>query len=418
MSNSDVMPNLPNTTTSTNDLFDQDGGARSHLQQTTNSSVNVSSNSSLNSSSVKPIVSKSSDGVSTDKKRKVLSSSRQKKFHRRFKQVAVDEEVINCMYFDKIFHLNVHLQKFTIFKCFLDFSCAFVSDILLQGHMYITNNHVAFYSNVFGYVTKLLIPLTSMTKLSKEKTVKIIPNALAVATGDERHVFSSFLSREAAYQLIISVWKEALPTGSVIEVSTTFAELKCAAPLINADTEPRKISTLQVHHRRTNSNSGLSEVDDESSSAISGNECLRKLLQSQKSHSADELILNDQLSSLNCNSSCNSNSNSNPSNCDLIANRDSNSEIDVSQLINANSLASTPKVAGSVDKLKPTQSETSSIDLLKYKIPRTVHIAYFGVSLAIILALVAIFLFYRITELKSTRLTRSFPMDDLNAVKI
>lgn len=36
-----------------------------------------------------------------------------------------------------------------------DFSCALVADILLQGHLYITENYFAFYSNVFGYVTKV-----------------------------------------------------------------------------------------------------------------------------------------------------------------------------------------------------------------------------------------------------------------------
>ena len=37
----------------------------------------------------------------------------------------------------------------------LGYSCALVSDILLQGHLYITENYFAFHSNVFGYVTKV-----------------------------------------------------------------------------------------------------------------------------------------------------------------------------------------------------------------------------------------------------------------------
>ena len=36
-----------------------------------------------------------------------------------------------------------------------DYSCALVGDILLQGQLYITSNYFAFYSNVFGYVTKV-----------------------------------------------------------------------------------------------------------------------------------------------------------------------------------------------------------------------------------------------------------------------
>ena len=41
------------------------------------------------------------------------------------------------------------------FTTFLGYSCALVSDILLQGHLYLTENYFAFYSNVFGYVTKV-----------------------------------------------------------------------------------------------------------------------------------------------------------------------------------------------------------------------------------------------------------------------
>ena len=39
----------------------------------------------------------------------------------------------------------------------LGYSCALVGDILLQGHLYITENYFAFYSNVFGYVTKVSV---------------------------------------------------------------------------------------------------------------------------------------------------------------------------------------------------------------------------------------------------------------------
>ena len=42
-----------------------------------------------------------------------------------------------------------------MFSLFIGYSCALVSDILLQGHLYLTENYFAFYSNVFGYVTKV-----------------------------------------------------------------------------------------------------------------------------------------------------------------------------------------------------------------------------------------------------------------------
>ncbi|CAH2087411.1 unnamed protein product [Euphydryas editha] len=116
---------------------------------------------------------------------KQLSKSRQKKFQRHFPQVGPEERVLNY------------------------YSCALVGDLLLQGHLYITKNYFAFYSNVFGYVTKLLIPTTSVLRITKEKVARIIPNAVGVCTRDERHVFGSLLSRDSTYKLMLHVWKTA-----------------------------------------------------------------------------------------------------------------------------------------------------------------------------------------------------------------
>ncbi|XP_014600644.1 PREDICTED: GRAM domain-containing protein 3-like isoform X1 [Polistes canadensis] len=141
------------------------------------------------------------------------SSARQKKFHRHFTQsskfrhqVAADERVLNY------------------------YSCALVGDILLQGHLYITPNYFAFYSNVFGYVTKLLIPTTSVLKISKEKTAKIIPNAVAIATEDERHVFCSLLSRDSTFKLMKQVWDEALLPRTSPDVLPLPDEVKLLPP--------------------------------------------------------------------------------------------------------------------------------------------------------------------------------------------
>ncbi|XP_040572884.1 uncharacterized protein [Lepeophtheirus salmonis] len=116
------------------------------------------------------------------------SRSRQKKFLKNFKHSpqCADEVV---------------LQRY---------SCALVGDILLQGQMYITNNYFAFYSNVFGYITKLQIPIRSVIMLSKEKTAKIIPNAVGLSTSEEKHVFSSLLSRDSTLKFMTKVWKRVL----------------------------------------------------------------------------------------------------------------------------------------------------------------------------------------------------------------
>lgn len=110
------------------------------------------------------------------------------------------------------------------------YSCALVGDILLQGHLYITPNYFAFYSNVFGYVTKLLIPTVSVLKISKEKTARIIPNAVAVATEEERHVFCSLLSRDSTYKLMKQVWDAAMEPRPVEDALPEIVETKLLTP--------------------------------------------------------------------------------------------------------------------------------------------------------------------------------------------
>lgn len=93
VSNTNMMLKLPTMATSSNSHPTQD-----HLQPP----VNLSSNSS----SVKSI-------PSAGKKHKILSSGHQKKFHRHFKQLPLDEEVLNCMYLHCFeFNVNIHLPIF------------------------------------------------------------------------------------------------------------------------------------------------------------------------------------------------------------------------------------------------------------------------------------------------------------------
>lgn len=119
-----------------------------------------------------------------------MSESRIRKFHKLFNQKIPDDEKL----------LNY-------------FSCALIADILLQGHLFVSENFFSFYSNVFGYVTKLVIPISSVTFLTKEKTAKMFPNAIGIQVFDIKHVFGSFLSREVAFQLMQSMLKKTnMPT--------------------------------------------------------------------------------------------------------------------------------------------------------------------------------------------------------------
>jgi hypothetical protein len=135
------------------------------------------------------------------------SKARQKKFNRHFPAVDEDEKVLN------------------------HYSCALIGDILLQGHLYITKNYFAFYSNVFGYVTKLLIPMLSVEKITKEKTARIIPNAVGISTNEDKHVFGSLMSRDNTYRYMVKVW-EVAQNASLLVVEPEIVVSSCLSSSI------------------------------------------------------------------------------------------------------------------------------------------------------------------------------------------
>ncbi|KAG7476466.1 hypothetical protein MATL_G00083370 [Megalops atlanticus] len=85
------------------------------------------------------------------------------------------------------------------------YTCALQKDILYQGKLYISDNWICFYSKVFGKDTKIAVPVRSVTLIKKTKTAILVPNAIVIATAQERHVFVSFLSRDTTYKFLKSV---------------------------------------------------------------------------------------------------------------------------------------------------------------------------------------------------------------------
>ncbi|CAG2056795.1 unnamed protein product [Timema podura] len=76
--------------------------------------------------------------------------------------------------------------------------------------------------------SRILIPIISVLKISKEKTARIIPNAVGVVTEDEKHVFGTLLSRDSTYRFMVQVWKLALSDNAPSidkEIDTVSADL-------------------------------------------------------------------------------------------------------------------------------------------------------------------------------------------------
>lgn len=113
--------------------------------------------------------------------------SRDRKFHKRFKNLPELEKVL------KVYH------------------CAYVSDILLQGYLYITSDNFCFYSKILGRERLIEISICDVVDVTREKTAFIIPNAIGIHTVDNsKYVFGSLVSRNRTYHLMSSIWKRVM----------------------------------------------------------------------------------------------------------------------------------------------------------------------------------------------------------------
>lgn len=66
---------------------------------------------------------------------------------------------------------------------------------------------------------QLLIPMLSVEKITKEKTARIIPNAVGITTNSEdKHVFGSLISRDNTYRYMNEVWIAAKDMQAVPEI--------------------------------------------------------------------------------------------------------------------------------------------------------------------------------------------------------
>lgn len=127
----------------------------------------------------------------------------------------------------------------------LDYSCALQKDILVHGRLYITQNWICFYANIFRWETmvnniskrilclstlyifgglfililfsffyisfiQLTIRCDNIKAITKEKTARVIPNAVQILTENEKYFFTSFASRDKAFLMLFRVWQNAL----------------------------------------------------------------------------------------------------------------------------------------------------------------------------------------------------------------
>ena len=118
----------------------------------------------------------------------VASKKRNRDFHQLFRSVPDDDYLIE------------------------DYSCALQREILAHGRLYVSEGHLCFSSNIFGWVTTLVMSFDEVVSVEKRSTALVFKNGLMISTLHAKNVFASFTSRDSTYDLIVGIWKLGHPS--------------------------------------------------------------------------------------------------------------------------------------------------------------------------------------------------------------
>ncbi|XP_044140092.1 protein Aster-C isoform X1 [Bufo gargarizans] len=95
-------------------------------------------------------------------------------------------------------------------KLIVDYACALQKDILLQGRLFLSESWICFHSNIFRWETSICISLREITSMTKEKTARVIPNAIQITTENEKFFFTSFAARDRSFLNLFRMWQNVL----------------------------------------------------------------------------------------------------------------------------------------------------------------------------------------------------------------
>ncbi|KAF9573703.1 hypothetical protein EC968_008219 [Mortierella alpina] len=151
-------------------------------------------------------------------------------------------------------------------KLIEDYGCALQKEILVQGRLYISENHVCFNANIFGWVTNLVIAFSEITAIEKRLTAFVIPNAISIVTttNTKGHFFASFLSRDAAHDLLMAAWRNSFPCAANASVAHYSNNNNNAAASSNSNS-----SGSSGYHRQNRSNATINDDDEYNNDAQS-----------------------------------------------------------------------------------------------------------------------------------------------------
>ena len=115
---------------------------------------------------------------------------------------------------------------------------------LLQGHMHVFPNYVAFACDLTGFTHFILLKLSDVSRVNKAKAFGVVPNSIEILMlGGTRYFITSFLSRNEAYHLIYDLWSIAKGIEAVKRSPPSFKD----ADVANVAQGPASTVSRLVH---------------------------------------------------------------------------------------------------------------------------------------------------------------------------
>ncbi|KAJ3183853.1 hypothetical protein HDU87_005969 [Geranomyces variabilis] len=158
-----------------------------------------------------------------------------------FAEAGSTEDIAHLMEFSEKTNKDVHklFPELTALDVHVDdFACAVQKEILIQGRLYLTNRHICFGANIFGYVTSIVVPFSHIAKIEK-KTFLMIPSAIKITTKDQmEYLFASFVLRDQAFLKMVALLHASRKAESehtlLAEIEAEVAESAAAAAAAGA----------------------------------------------------------------------------------------------------------------------------------------------------------------------------------------
>ncbi|ORX34749.1 hypothetical protein BD324DRAFT_609913 [Kockovaella imperatae] len=133
-----------------------------------------------------------------------------------------------------------------------DYGCALSKDILVHGRIYVSENHLCFHANIFGWVTNVVVPFADIRRIEKKMTALVIPNAICVTTNNAKYTFASFISRDPTYDVMMNIWRLCNPNA--VMSATSFQAENSPGPSLEVKEEgvnPLNLEQTAADHPAT-----------------------------------------------------------------------------------------------------------------------------------------------------------------------